>query len=250
MNRKDHISSNRITRRDFLEVTGVALSGLAVQGFAYAERKGMSAKIKNNSLVLFQGDSITDAGRSRENDNDLGRGYAMMTTAWFSALYPEKQVRFINRGISGNRVKDLKARWQKDCIDLKPDWVSILIGINDTWRRYDSNDPTSVEDFETNYRDILNQIKRKLDAGIILCEPFVLPVPEDRLKWREDLDPKIGVVRKLAQEFRAFLVPLDTLFAQAAERREPSFWAPDGVHPSPAGHALISQAWLETIRAL
>lgn len=244
---------NSVTRREFLRFSSLAFAGFAAQSFRkipHNERGNMSAIIKNNSLILFQGDSITDASRSRQNDEDLGQGYAMLTAAWFSALYPEKRARFINRGISGNRVKDLKARWQKDCLDLKPDLVSILIGINDTWRRYDSNDPTPVEDFEANYRDILNQVKENLNAKIVLCEPFVLPVPEDRAKWREDLEPKINVVRKLTIEYKALMVPLDGLFAQAAERREASFWAADGVHPSLAGHALISQAWLETIRAL
>lgn len=210
----------------------------------------MLTSIEDGAVVLFQGDSITDAGRSREDDSNLGNGYAMMTAAWFSTLYPEKQVRFINRGISGDRVKDLQRRWKEDCLDLKPMWVSILIGINDCWRRYDSNDPTSVGDFEAVYRDILRQVKDGLNARIILCEPFVLPVPEDRKRWREDLDPKIDVVRNLAREFGALLVPLDGLFAQASTLRNPGFWAPDGVHPSPAGHALITKAWLQTAKAL
>lgn len=96
----------------------------------------MSLLIQDGELVLFQGDSITDAGRDRTDPFSLGYGYPMMIDAWFSALYPAKHVRFANCGISGNRVKDLKARWDKDCIDLRPDWVSILIGINDCWRRY------------------------------------------------------------------------------------------------------------------
>jgi len=157
---------------------------------------------------------------------------------------------FLNRGISGNRVKDLQDRWQADCIALKPDWVSILIGINNTWRRYDSNDPTSTADFEKGYRDILEKTRRHTKVQIILCEPFVLPVPGDRLVWREDLDPKIQVVRNLAVEFKALLLPLDGIFAQAATAREPGFWAPDGVHPSPAGHALIAQAWLKLVGAM
>lgn len=207
----------------------------------------MSTIIKNNSIVLFQGDSITDCGRSRENDEYLGAGYANMIAAWFSAAYPEKNVKFINRGISGNRVKDLVARWEEDCIKLKPSLVSILIGINDCWRRYDSNDPTSVEDFKAGYRKILSQIRENLDAQILICEPFVLPYPEDRKQWREDLDPKIQAVRELAREFKTLYVPLDGLFAAASTKREPEFWAADGVHPTQAGHALIAQAWLKAV---
>lgn len=200
-----------------------------------------------NDLVLFQGDSITDCGRSRTNDAELGHGYANMIAAWFSAAQPAKRVRFINRGISGDRARDLKARWQADCLALKPTVVSILIGINDTWRRYDRNDPTSAEAFAASYRAILADVRDRLGARLVLCEPFVLPVPEDRRAWRVDLDPKIAIVRQLACEFGAILAPLDGLFAQAAARREPAFWAADGVHPSQAGHALIAQAWLKAV---
>ncbi|MFD0675423.1 MULTISPECIES: SGNH/GDSL hydrolase family protein [unclassified Paenibacillus] len=209
----------------------------------------MQSWIKEGDVVLFQGDSITDAGRNRDKGDDLGKGYALMAAAQFSALYPEKQVQFINRGISGNRVKDLQKRWQEDCLDLKPNVVSIYIGINDTWRRYDRNDPTSTEQFEEVYRDILKQ-SAKLEAKLVIIEPFVLPVPEDRKQWREDLDPKITVVRELAREFGARLVCLDGLFAQASARAAASFWAPDGVHPSPAGHALIAKAWLQAVGAV
>ena len=209
----------------------------------------MTMLIERNATVLFQGDSITDAGRSRENDADLGRGYAAMAAAWFSALYPGHQVRFLNRGISGNRAKDLRARWQSDCLDLAPTWVSILIGINDTWRRYDSNDPTSTEAYEASYRAVLEQTRGRLEAQIIILEPFVLPTPPDRADWRVDLDPKIAVARKLAREFGAIYVPLDGPFAAAATQRDMDFWVPDGVHPSPAGHALIAQAWLRAVGA-
>jgi acyl-CoA thioesterase-1 len=203
--------------------------------------------IGHEAIVLFQGDSITDAGRSRQDDADLGRGYPALAAAWFSALHPEKRVRFLNRGISGNRASDLDGRWHRDCLDLHPTIVSILIGINDTWRRYDRGDPTSAEVFEAHYRAILEATRDVLNAQIIILEPFSLPVPEDRAAWRVDLDPKIAVARKLAREFDAIFVPLDGIFAAAATRHEMSFWLPDGVHPSPAGHALIAQAWLAAV---
>ena len=205
--------------------------------------------IEDNATVLFQGDSITDAGRSRVNDNELGQGYAAMAAAWFSARYAEKRVRFLNRGISGNRVKDLRRRWQRDCLKLKPTWVSIMIGINDTWRRYDSHDPTSTEAYERDYRAILTDVRDKLGARLIVMEPFMLPTPPDREAWRVDLDPKIAVARALAREFDAVFVPLDGVFAEAATRREMTFWLSDGVHPTPAGPALIAQAWLKAVRA-
>jgi lysophospholipase L1-like esterase len=204
-------------------------------------------QIQDGAVVLFQGDSITDAGRSRENDALLGSGYASMLAAQIGARFPEHQIRFLNRGISGNRAADLELRWQKDCIDLKPDWVSIMIGINDTWRAFDRNDPTSTADYAASYRRILEQVRDQLDARLILIEPFVLPHPEDRKRWRDDLNPRIDAVRILAQEFGAVLVPMDGIFAAACCRREPAFWAADGVHPSPAGHALIARSWLSAV---
>jgi acyl-CoA thioesterase-1 len=210
----------------------------------------VSFLIEDGAVVLFQGDSITDAGRSRENDADLGRGYANMTAAWFSALHPELNVRFLNRGIGGNTVKDLQARWQADCLDLKPSWVSILVGINEAARRYAHGDPMPHEVYEAAYRDILTQARESLNARLILMEPFVLPTAPDRIQWREDLDPKIDVVRNLAREFGAILIPVDGIFAEAAAKRELAFWAQDGVHPTPAGHALMAQAWLQAVKAM
>ena len=210
----------------------------------------MSTMIEDGATVLFQGDSITDAGWDRKDPNSLGCGYAMMIGAWFTAMYPEKKVRFLNRGISGHRAADLETRWQSDCLDLKPTWVSIMIGINDTWRAFDSNLPTSTGEYENAYRNILTLTKNKLQAKLILIEPFVLPFPEDRKLWRVDLDPRIHVVRTLAREFQAVLVPMDGIFAAAAAQREPAFWAGDGVHPSFTGHALMAQSWLKAVRAI
>lgn len=205
-------------------------------------------KIESGDTILFQGDSITDALRSRTDDTDLGRGYAHMTAAWYSAMHPEKRVKFLNQGLSGNRVRDLRERWESDCMALNPQIVSILIGANDMWRRYDSNDPTTPEEFEEAYRDILTMTQSLPGVRIVLMEPFVLPVPEEKLAWKEDLDPKINVVRRLAREFNAVYIPLDGLFAASCARCSPEHWSPDGIHPSPAGHALISRAWLAAVK--
>lgn len=210
----------------------------------------MTPLLQDGDLVLFQGDSVTEAGRYRPDPTHLGYGYVMQAVSWFHACYPERNVRFLNRGISGNRVTDLAARWQEDCVALRPTWLSLLIGINETWRRYDSADPTSTHDFEQAYRGLLERTQATLDVRLILCEPFVLPVSTDQETWREDLDPKIAVVRKLAREYHALYIPFDGMFAQAATQREPAFWAADGVHPTDAGHALMAQAWLRTVRAI
>jgi len=199
---------------------------------------------KEKQTILFQGDSITDCGRDREDFHCLGYGYANFVASFFNALHPQLRLRFLNRGISGNRVKDLQQRWHEDCIALRPSWVSLLIGINDVARRYDKSEPTEIAAFETDYRRILSETQQQIGARIILCEPFLLPCPADREQWREDLDPKIQVVRRLAREFDALYIPLDGMFAASTMHREPEFWAEDGVHPSQAGHALIAYNWL------
>ena len=208
----------------------------------------MEGTIKNSGKVLFQGDSVTDAGRTYMEGVPLGLGYPYMISALLGAAHPEKELRFENRGVSGDRVVDLKRRWQKDCIDLRPDLLTILIGINDCWRKYDNNDPTTAEDFEDTYRQILTDAVDNTGAKLIVMEPFLLPVQKRQELWRDDLDPKIHAVRKLAREFRAILVPLDGIFARASTLREQTFWSADGVHPTPAGHALIARSWLKALR--
>ena len=201
--------------------------------------------IDSQDRILFTGDSITDCGRDRNNPASLGSGYASLTAAHLQARLASPSLKIFNRGISGNRVVDLLKRFDDDLLALQPTVVSILIGINDTWRRYDRNEVTGADAFEKDYRLLLEKIRLNLSARIVLLEPFLLHVPADRFAWREDLNPKIDVTRKLAVEFSAELLPLDGLFAQAATQAPAAYWAEDGVHPSAAGHALIAETWLE-----
>jgi acyl-CoA thioesterase-1 len=200
--------------------------------------------INPDDVILFTGDSITDCGRDRSNPASLGTGYAALTAAHLQARLASPELKIFNRGISGNRVVDLLGRVEADLLALKPTVVSILIGINDVWRRYDSNSPTDAKSYERDYRTLLEKIGT-IGSRVVLLEPFLLHVPEDRYAWREDLNPKIDVMRKLAVEFGAELLPLDGLFAQAATQAPAAYWAGDGVHPSAAGHALIAETWLE-----
>ncbi|MGN7453935.1 SGNH/GDSL hydrolase family protein [Paenibacillus pasadenensis] len=210
----------------------------------------MTTLIQEHSLVLFQGDSITDAGRDRGDAASLGAGYALLAAGRFGSLHAEKGVRFLNRGIGGDRVADLQERWERDCLELRPDWLSIYIGINDTWRRYDSGSPTTAQAYKDGYRRLIERALEASSPRLVLVEPFVLPVNEGQKAWREDLDPKIQAVRELAGEYKTLYVPLDGLFAQAAARTGPAYWAPDGVHPSAAGAALIAEAWLKAVQAI
>ena len=205
-------------------------------------------KLKENMTILFQGDSITDAGRSYENDGELGCGYPYLVANLLNVAFPELKLKIFNKGISGNRVVDLTERWQKDCLDIKPDILSILIGVNDTWRRYDSNMITTADDYYNGYRKLLTDVKEEFpNTKIVLLEPFLLTVNETIEGFYDDLDDKIKKVRKLASEFEAIYVPLDGLFAQASAIREPAFWSSDGVHPSAAGHMLIAQNWVKAV---
>ena len=204
---------------------------------------------KPGMRILFQGDSITDAGRTGAPDPALsiGGGYPAEIARQIAETFPEAGITVINRGISGHRVYDLEARWTDDCIALEPDLVSILIGINDTWRRYDSDLLSPTAKFDASLRRILGRVQAETAAQIVLLEPFVLPIPEDRATWREDLDPRIHVVRAIARDYKALFLPLDGMFAQAATQEEMGFWLPDGVHPSEAGHELIADAWMDLV---
>lgn len=173
-----------------------------------------------------------------------------MVVHQFNALYPEMNVKFINRGIGGHRTKDLVARWQNDCINLKPDVVSILIGVNDTWRRFDSNDPTSAYEFEKNYRTMLDMIRVNLpETKIIIMESFLIEINEEQKQWREDLDEKREIVRKLAKEYKTEFIPLDDIFKQVRSKCEYPGFSADGVHPTYRGSALIAEHWLKCVGA-
>jgi acyl-CoA thioesterase-1 len=206
---------------------------------ATAPAKGMS--------ILFTGDSITDCGRRADRSRPMGSGYAFMVSSRLMALHPELDLKFFNRGVSGDRAADLAARWQWDCVKLAPSLVSILVGVNDTWRRFDSNDPVSAGEFAAAYRQILELTKRETQAAIVLCEPFLLACGQVDHGWFNDLEPKIEVVRGLAREFSCILVPLVDAFDKASRRAAPRYWAEDGVHPTAAGHALIAQTWLKHV---
>ncbi|MNM99926.1 GDSL-like Lipase/Acylhydrolase [compost metagenome] len=209
--------------------------------------------MKDNMVILFQGDSITDGNRDRGDDKNhiLGHSYAYMIAGKLGNQYAEKQPLFVNRGVSGDRVSDLYARWNEDAISLKPDVISILVGVNDAWR-IASGEPSGVTDrFERAYRHLLTETVEVLpQAQLVLCEPFVLKTGATEEKWSlwtELLAGYQATVRELAVQYNAIHVPLQDLFDAAAERMEPAYWLWDGVHPTAAGHDLIASRWLEVV---
>jgi acyl-CoA thioesterase I len=187
--------------------------------------------------IVFIGDSVTDCGRRDDPPDYLGDGYVRVV----AERVPARRV--VNVGIGGNRVIDLRDRWRIDVVEVKPDILSVYIGINDTWRRYDDNDPTSAASFEADYRACLADLGGA--SRLILVEPFVVPVTEEQERWHEDLDDKRAVVAGLAAEFGAGFVPLQSLLAVAAEDHGAAALAQDGVHPTELGHRMIADAWLE-----
>ncbi len=192
--------------------------------------------------LLFQGDSITDAGRDRNNPHDLGQGYPKYAAAILKENYPEVDFEFIDLGISGDQTKDLVARLQSDFIDVQPDVVSIMIGVNDTWHHAADRSWIPNEVFEERYRTVLKAIKEKTNAKIMIIEPFLIPV-EDKLFFREDLAPKIEIIRKLAREYADAYLPTDGLLQSAFIGDDPLSYAADGVHPTAKGAAYIGELY-------
>ncbi len=202
--------------------------------------------------ILFIGDSITDCGREYNDPKDLGNGYPLLVAKRLSKQFPTIEFDVLNKGINGNKIADLRARFDTDCLDLEPDIVSILIGINDTW--HNVNDPTtfatkqSMTMFKEDYRYLIEKLLEKGIKQVVLMEPFVLPEPLDRQNWRKDLDPKIQIIRRLAEEYHLVFVPLDgKLNALGITRGFSKYTGEDGVHPTLAGHEIIAQSWLEFV---
>jgi acyl-CoA thioesterase-1 len=196
------------------------------------------------SSVLFAGDSVTDCGR-REDPRGLGDGYVNVLA---SQLAPHG-VTVTNVGIGGDRVVDLDSRWAADVLSSDAEVLSILVGINDTWRRFDSNDPTSAQEFEAGYRELLTQAKPHFKR-IVLVQPFLLPVTEGQQDWADDLHAKQQAVSRLAADFDAVLVPAhERLNALAASLGGNAALADDGVHPTALGHEQLAAIWLEAVNA-
>lgn len=210
--------------------------------------------MSTGKVILFQGDSITDGARGRNDDpNHIhGHSYAYIVAAKLGRKYAEARPLFINRGISGNRVSDLYARWNEDAISLKPDVISILIGVNDAWRIV-NNEPTGATDrFERAYRHLLEETKEVLPkAQLVLCEPFIVKAGatvERWKQWTELIGNYQSIVRQLASEFGAIHVPIQEALNEACLRAEAAYWVWDGVHPTTAGHDLIAKQWLKAVK--
>lgn len=196
------------------------------------------------TTLVFAGDSITDSGRDRDDAASLGDGYVSL----IARAVADRGETVVNKGISGNRAVDLDARWD-DILAAGPDVLTVYIGVNDMWRRFDRDDPTSAEDFEATVAGLLEASRAAGIERIYLIEPFFVPVRDDQVSWLDDLNPKRDAVRRLADRFDATLVELhDTVTAAAAEHGAAAI-VPDGVHPTPQGSEIIAGAWLAAYAA-
>ncbi len=205
---------------------------------------------RKDARILFQGDSITDGNRGRSADPNhvMGHGYAYSIASRFGAAFPESNLAFMNRGVSGNKVSDLAARWQRDTIDLKPDILSILIGVND------QGAGVPVEQFERDYDKLLADTRAALPGiRLVLCEPFSLPVggvKEHPERWVDGLRTRREAVARLATKHHAALVRLQAVFDAACKRAPADYWIWDGIHPTYSGHQLIADEWERVVRGL
>jgi lysophospholipase L1-like esterase len=199
------------------------------------------AVFTSGARILFQGDSITDGNRRRSADPNhiLGHGYVFIIAAKFGAAFPDLKLDFLNRGISGNTVLDLEKRWQKDTLDLKPDVLSILIGVNDEGRG------VALDQYERVYDKIITQAKSaNPNLKLVLCAPFVKPVG----KISEGIRNRQEVVAKLARKHGGALVQFQPVFDEAAKRAPADYWIWDNVHPTYRGHQLMADEWERVVR--
>ena len=250
-----------MSRRRFIRnmgLTGLTIAGLPNILSAVNDNEYSLKNKKGEGLtILFQGDSITDGNRTRNNDwnHVMGHGYAYLIASrlWFD--YIDKDLMFYNRGISGNKIQDLDDRWQEDTLDLKPDVLSILIGVNDVPNIIENKN--SIDNWETTYRKVLDRTKKALpDTQIILCEPFALPSDDmERIIWTKEktesyqnvISKMHKIVGQLAETYDAVFVELQQAFTDACKKAPARYWIWDGIHPMPAGHELIARIWIKDV---
>ena len=255
----------KLSRRMFIRASTVGATGAVVAGRAEAlaaesrqNASGVSGydyrlpKIKSGATLLFQGDSITDMkwGRNqRDRNHYLGHSYVYLIASRLHTDMPEAKLNFLNRGMSGHTVPDLLKRWQSDAIDLEPDVLSILIGVNDISRAMRSPKGLDVAAYEAGYRSLLEQSRKANPAlKLVLLEPFALPRSNEkgaRSSRHDSIEKVRPVVARLASDFGAVLIKTQDIFDEAAKRSGALHWIWDGVHPLPQGHELIARNWIE-----
>lgn len=216
----------------------------------------MKKFFEDGMTVLFQGDSVTDAGRNRELSEgieSMGDGYPKVFQEVYDTLFPDNKVRFINRGVSGNRTNHLLERYENDFKAVNPDVISIMIGINNTWRNFDcGEDHCTAERFAREYEELLVKIKTDMPhARILIIEQFAFTAHPDRNTWQEDVDAKRAETRRLAFKYADWFIPMYDIMKEASETDFDMYeLSADGVHPAPLGHSLIATEILKTFEII
>lgn len=245
-------------RRNFLKTASVGgLLTLVSPALLASVPNGTKAKItlSENDVILFQGDSITDAGRSRDNNNAndasaLGKGYAFLAGCALLNKYADKNLTIYNRGISGNKVYQLAERWDNECLALKPTVLSILIGVNDYWHKHNGKYNGTSKVYQDDFRKLLDRTREKLPGiKLIIAEPFAVnKVKAVDDTWYPEFNEYRLAAQEIAKEFNAVWIPLQKVFDEAGKRAPGKQWTGDGVHPSLAGAQLMANAWLDVIK--
>jgi lysophospholipase L1-like esterase len=206
------------------------------------------------TVVLFQGDSVTDCGRNRavadpNAAGPLGTGYPLLVASAELAAHPQSGLKFYNRGISGNKIPDLEQRWAADTIALKPDVLSILIGVNDFWHTRTHGYKGTVADYETGYAALLKATRQALPSvRLVVIEPFVLRCGAVDASWFPEFDERRAAAGRVARQVDATFVSMQARCTELASRTTPEYWAADGVHPTAAGHGLIAERWRRAVK--
>jgi lysophospholipase L1-like esterase len=245
-------------RRDFLRFASLgALTGITFPSFAEKPTPSFSSE-EDSLTILFQGDSITDAWRRREfyypNDSPgMGLGYVHQAVSELVGKYPHRNLRCYNRGVGGDKVHQLAKRWQDDCLQLQPDVLSILIGVNDFWHTLSHNYKGTVATYEGDFRKLLDRTREKLpNVQLIIAEPFVVKggTAITEKDWFPAFSAYQEAAKKVASDYKAHFIPLQSIFDEALSKADVAYWCPDGVHPSLAGNYLMAQAWLKVIHPI
>jgi lysophospholipase L1-like esterase len=239
-------------KSDISRLAAALTAAFALSAPAYSA--DAPAIFKEGARIVFQGDSITDGGHGQDpahKDHFLGDGYAFLIAARIGADSPGLNLTFVNRGHSGNTVADLAARWQRDTIDLRPDVLSILIGVNDVWRSLRERRDIPFAQVESTYDKLLSDTLTALpNVKIVLGEPFIEPGFENKAewdRWEAEIQKMRGIVERLAAKYGLPMVHYQRMFDEACRRAPPDYWIFDGVHPLYAGHQLMADEWLRTV---
>lgn len=247
-------------RRSFIKKTAlgglIAVSMPEILSAAMAPSGSEKNTLGKDNVVLFQGDSITDSGRNRDdnsynNPSVLGSGYAMLAGAALIEKYASLNLKVYNKGVSGNKVFELAERWDKDSLDIKPDILSILIGVNDIWHKLEGNYNGTVEIYRNDYIALLERTRKALpNVKLIICEPFAIPgVKAVDDKWYPEFYSYQKAAMEIAAQFKATFIPYQRIYNEAITRAPGAYWTGDGVHPTLAGAQLMAQAWINVIKA-